>query len=270
MKTTRRPAYLFGVPTDSNSSYIRGPAEAPARIRAALASDHGNSSAENGLELGREIDLHDIGDVEIGENPDDDFAIAAMVTNAVRDGALPIALGGDHSITAPLVNALAQLHGPLSVLHIDAHPDIYDNFGDNPRSHASPFARILERGSAKKLVQIGIRTLNVHQREQAKRFGVVEQIPARQLSRRSVPQLVGPLYVSIDMDGFDPAAAPGVSHCEPGGLTVREVLDTLDQQSAWLAGADIVELNPFRDINDMTAVLAAKLVREIAAMTGAA
>jgi arginase family enzyme len=82
----------------------------------------------------------------------------------------------------------------------------------------------------------------------------------------AVPVLAGPLYISIDIDGFDPAFAPGVSHHEPGGLTVREVIALLDRQTACIVGADVVELNPSRDINGMTAVLAAKMVKEVAAL----
>ena len=74
-----------------------------------------------------------------------------------------------------------------------------------------------------------------------------------------------PLYISVDLDGIDPSEAPGVSHPEPGGLRLREVLDCIAKQTAQIVGADIVELNPTRDLNDVTAILAAKLVREIAA-----
>jgi len=81
-----------------------------------------------------------------------------------------------------------------------------------------------------------------------------------------VPVLDGPLYISIDLDGIDPAEAPGVAHPEPGGLTVREVLAVLAKQNALIVGADIVELNPARDQNGVTAILAAKLVRELAAL----
>ncbi|RYY28785.1 MAG: agmatinase family protein [Sphingomonadales bacterium] len=267
---TRRPVHIFGVPSDSNSSFLRGAAKAPASIRAALGSSHGNAAAENGLEIGREIALVDLGDISISENEADDARIAETVCRITEEKCLPLAIGGDHWITAPIVMALAEIHGPMSILHIDAHPDLYDDMDGNPRSHASPFARILERGAAKNLVQVGVRTVNALQRKQAARFGVVHQISARQLGQGPYPVLAGPLYVSIDMDGFDPSVAPGVSHHEPGGLTVREVLDLLDRQSAWLAGADIVELNPDRDLNDVTATLGAKLVREIAAMFGAA
>lgn len=265
----RRPVHLIGIPSDCSSSFLRGPAKAPQEIRAALASSHGNSAAENGLEIGAELAIQDLGDLPMTETPEDDAVIAAAVRQAAQAGALPISMGGDHWVTAPLVRALAQVHGPLSILHIDAHPDLYDQLDGNRRSHASPFARILESSAAKRLVQIGVRTVNRHQREQAERFGIVEQIPPRRFSASAVPVLEGPLYVSIDLDGIDPSAAPGVSHHEPGGLTVREVLDALDRQTAWLAGADVVELNPDRDLGGVTAVLAAKLIRELAAMKGA-
>jgi arginase family enzyme len=80
-----------------------------------------------------------------------------------------------------------------------------------------------------------------------------------------VPILSGPIYISVDLDGIDPSEAPGVAHPEPGGLTVREVLSIISKQSAQIVGADIVELNPARDVNDITAIVAAKLVREISA-----
>jgi arginase family enzyme len=166
------------------------------------------------------------------------------------------------------VRAVAAELGPVQILHFDAHPDLYDQLGGNPRSHASPFARILEAGLASRLVQVGIRTLNRHQREQAKRFGV-EILEMREFRPAAVPLLRGPLYVSLDLDGLDPAHAPGVSHPEPGGLTVRELLQVLHTQSAPLAGADVVELNPSRDPHGLTATVAAKLVRELCSYSAA-
>ncbi len=256
---------LIGAPTDVHSSFLRGPAGAPPVIRAALASDHANSFAEDGTEIGIDILVDDLGDLRLTESAGDDALIEAAVSSAVRSGAMPLVLGGDHAISLPVVAALATLHGPLDILHFDAHPDIYDDFEGDPRSHASPFARIMERGLAKRLVQVGIRTMNRHCREQVARFGV-EVIEMRHFSPEAVPLLDGPLYISIDMDGFDPAVAPGVSHIEPGGLGTRDFLNVLNRQTAPLAGADIVELNPLRDINSMTAILAAKLIRELAAL----
>ncbi len=261
-----RPVRLIGLPTDINSSYLRGAAAGPAAIRAALASDHANMFSEGGLEIGVDTILEDGGDLPLRETFDDDLAIGAAITELATLGRIPLILGGDHSVSYPVVAAIAAVHGPLDILHIDAHPDLYDHYGGNLRSHASPFARIMEGGHCRRLVQVGIRTLNRHCREQAARFGV-EIVEMRDFGAVEIAPLTGPCYVSIDLDGFDPAFAPGVSHPEPGGLSVREVLWLLGKVQGRLVGADIVELNPARDINDLTATLAAKLVKELCALS---
>ncbi|HEX6316097.1 MAG TPA: arginase family protein, partial [Gemmatimonadaceae bacterium] len=116
---------------------------------------------------------------------------------------------------------------------------------------------------ASRLVQVGIRCLNGHQQAQADRYGV-EVIDMRAWSRGTRPSLVdGNVYLSIDLDGIDPAHAPGVSHREPGGLTVREVIGLVQDVAGTIVGADVVELNPSRDVDGMTARVAAKLVKEL-------
>jgi arginase len=257
--------HLIGLPTDQNSSFERGAALAPAAIREALWSDRGNLSTESGLEISADIDLVDTGDLPLTDTDIavDDAIIANDIGEALEAGAVPLSLGGDHAITFPVVAAIVAKHGPLNILHFDAHPDLYDDFDGNPRSHASPFARIMDVGCATRLVQVGVRTLTRHCREQADRFGV-EILSMSDFDAAQVPVLDGPLYISIDLDGIDPSEAPGVAHPEPGGLTVREVLAALAKQTAKIVGADIVELNPARDRNGVTAILAAKLVRELA------
>ena len=168
-------------------------------------------------------------------------------------------------VTNPIVAGLAEIHGPVNILHFDAHPDLYDDFEGDPLSHASPFARIMERGHATRLVQVGIRTLNAHCRQQAERFDV-EIVEMRNFAADSVPIPPAPLYVSIDLDALDPAFAPGVSHHEPGGLSVRDILSVIHRIDGPIVGADVVEYNPTRDINGMTAVVAAKFVKELAAI----
>ena len=250
---------LIGLPTDSHSSFLRGAAAGPAAIRAALGSDHGNAAAENGRELGRDIALDDIGDLPLDETVADVDRIRDACAAAARAGDVPILLGGDHMVSFPAVAGLASVHGPLNILHFDAHPDLYEDFGGDPLSHASPFARIMEAGHASRLVQVGIRTLNAHCRAQAERYGV-EMIEMRDFSPAAVPIPQAPLYISIDLDALDPAFAPGVSHHEPGGLSTRELLAVLHRVRGPIVGADIVELNPSRDPTGITAVLAAKLV----------
>ena len=265
--TATKRVRLIGLPTDSHSSFLRGAADAPAAIRAALASEHGNRALEYGGELGRDILVEDFGDLPLIEDAGDPDMISDAVESAARDGAVPLCLGGDHMVTFPIVAGLERVHGPLNVLHFDAHPDLYDDFEGDPLSHASPFARIMERGLATRLVQVGIRTMNGHCREQAKRFGV-EVIEMRDFAPDRVPIPEAPLYVSIDLDGLDPAFAPGVSHHEPGGLSTRDILAVLHRIEIPIVGADVVELNPSRDINQMTATVAAKLVKELAALAG--
>jgi agmatinase len=261
-----RPVRLIGLPTDSHSSFRRGAAAAPAAIRAALASDHGNMAAENGLEIGTDVVLEDAGDLPLTEGAKDPDLIRAAFAAAARDGTIPVGLGGDHMVSFPCVAGLTEVHGPLEILHFDAHSDLYDDFEGDPLSHASPFDRIMEAGLARRLVQVGIRTLNRHTREQAERFGV-EIVEMRHFAADAVPIPGAPLYISIDLDGFDPAFAPGVSHHEPGGLSVRDVLNVIHRVRTPIVGADIVELNPSRDVNGVTATLAAKLVKELAALS---
>jgi arginase len=256
---------LIGAPTDINSSFMRGPAKAPAVIRAMLHSDKGNSATELGGTLGKEIDLVDLGDLALDETAADDLRIEAAIAGICATGDIPLTLGGDHSISWPIVKAIAAHHGPVEILHIDAHPDLYDELEGNRRSHATPFARIMEAGCAKRLVQVGIRTLNDHQRAQAAKFGV-EIVSMRDFTVDRVPAMGGPLYISIDVDGIDPGEAPGVSHHEPGGLHVREVIDVLNRVKALIVGIDVVEFNPARDVQEMTASVAAKLVKEGAAL----
>lgn len=256
---------LIGLPTDRNSSFERGAALAPPAIRAALWSDRGNLAAEDGREIGREIALEDRGDLTLAEEMDDNALIRDGVAASLASGAVPLLLGGDHSVTFPVLEAIHARHGPVDILHFDAHPDLYADFGGNPLSHASPFARIMEAGLARRLVQVGIRTMNQHCREQVERYGV-EVVTMDGFTPEQVPELTGPLYLSIDLDGIDPAEAPGVSHPEPGGLTTREVLAVLRRQRAPIVGADIVEYNPRFDAHERTAILAAKLIREVAAL----
>jgi agmatinase len=252
---------LVGIPFDGQSSYLRGTAEAPAKIRSALKCDASNSWTELGVDLGAPGAYEDTGDLAFSE-------VAAFGAIEVELGALigqgkcPVSLGGDHSITYPIVKAFAKRYPELTIFHFDAHPDLYDEFEGNRLSHACPFARIMEVGLAKRLVQIGIRTATAHQRKQARRFGV-EMMEMRELPAYGKLKADSPVYVSFDIDVLDPGFAPGVSHREPGGMTVREAIAHLHAIQGNIVGADVVEYNPVQDVAGMTATVAAKIVKEI-------
>ena len=252
---------LVGIPFDAQSSYLRGAADAPRKIRAALHCDASNGWTERGLEAVAADIPEDAGDLAFSD--ENAFGIIeAEIGKLLDQGRRLISLGGDHSITFPIVKAFATRHRDLTIFHFDAHPDLYDEFEGNRLSHACPFARIMEAGLAKRLVQIGIRTATRHQREQAKRFGV-EVIEMRQLPGYQTLKSAGPLYISFDIDVLDPAFAPGVSHREPAGMTVRETIAHLHAIEANIVGADIVEYNPVRDVDSLTATVAAKILKEI-------
>jgi len=255
---------VLGIPFDENSSFLRGTARAPGVIREALHSESCNLFAENGLDLGLSSDWKDIGNMHAGEKVHAFEQIENAVSDIVSKGARPLSLGGDHSITYAIIRAVSAAHDNLTVLHLDAHPDLYDELHGNRYSHACPFARIMEEGLIVRLVQVGIRTMTSHQREQADRFGV-EVIEAREWQVGRDMHLDGPLYISLDLDVFDPAYAPGVSHHEPGGLSTRDVLGIIQSLRAPIVGADIVEMNPDRDLNGMTAMVAAKCMKELLA-----
>ncbi len=257
---------IVGVPSDENSSFLRGPAQAPGHIRQVLHSGSSNMCAENGHDLGQEPRLLDVGDMPLGPGTwqaDGSSTITGHIASLLEKNARVLSLGGDHAVTFPIVQAFAVRYPDLTILHIDAHPDLYDEFEGSRVSHACPFARIMEAGLARRLVQVGIRTLNAHQSAQAEKFGV-EIIQMTDWRPGMALNLAGPLYLSLDLDGLDPAFAPGVSHHEPGGFTTREVLELIQAIDVPLVGADIVELNPVRDQVGMTTAVAAKLLKEIA------
>jgi arginase len=255
---------LIGLPYDGASSFRRGAAAGPPLIREALHSPASNSWSESGVDVGLRTSLADAGDVDLANTADVRSAIETAIRRVLADGGRPIALGGDHSVTYPVLRALRPQHRSLTVLHFDAHPDLYEEFEGNRYSHACPFARVMDEKLADRLVQVGIRTMNEHQRAQADRYGV-EVIDMRAWGTGFRPAVSGPLYLSVDIDVFDPAFAPGVSHREPGGLSVREVLSVLQALPGPIVGSDVVEFNPSQDPVGLTAPLAAKVVKELAA-----
>ena len=266
-----RQLILAGFCSDDNSSHLKGAALAPDFIRKALHYGSANLTAENGISLNNNARFNDIGDfdmntTDVNNRVEHFMSIENKIDDVLEGGGYPLILGGDHAITYPIVKAVAKHYPSVTILHFDAHPDLYDQLDGNPLSHACPFARIMENSFASRLIQVGIRTINQHQRRQIEKFSV-ETHEMRGFDVNSfTPNLTGPVYISFDMDALDPAYAPGVSHFEPGGLSVRDVLSIIQRIETPIIGADIVEYNPHNDINGMTAMVAAKLLKEIGSM----
>ena len=257
--------HVLGIPFDENESFLRGPAEGPASIRAAMREGAMNLWTESGLDLEASSQWQDDGDVDLSNGKDAFAKIETRVGAVLAQGGRVVSLGGDHSITYPILRAYAQHYPSLTILHLDAHPDLYEDYEGDRFSHACPFARIMEERLATRLVQVGIRTLNGHLRKQAKRYDV-EIIEMRHWTPTLKLALPGPVYLSLDLDVLDPAFAPGVSHHEPGGFTTRELISILQGLSVPIVGADIVELNPQRDVQKMTTMVAVKLLKEVLAL----
>ncbi|KAF2315380.1 hypothetical protein GH714_039069 [Hevea brasiliensis] len=240
---------------------LKGPAFAPPRIREAIWCGSTNSATEEGKELNDPRVLTDVGDVPVQEIRDcgvDDDRLMNVISESVKpvmeeDPLRPLVLGGDHSISFPVVRAVSEkLGGPVDILHLDAHPDIYHAFEGNI---FSCIAICPNNGRWLCAAAIAISAASPQY-----------VLCWNNAVNRKLGEGVKGVYISIDVDCLDPGFAPGVSHIEPGGLSFRDVLNILHNLQADVVAADVVEFNPQRDTLDgMTAMVAAKLVRELTA-----
>lgn len=260
------PWAFLGIADDSQSSFQKGPAAAPQAMRRAYDGNCFNATSESGVDLtGAVVDHGDLTPLSSWERSA--TAYLEKAEDLFRSGKTPFFAGGDHAVTVPIVQALEVLGGGIHVVQIDAHPDLYPDFEGNPNSHACTAARILEMDHVESLTQIGIRTMNALQRDEKERYGDRCRILHARDLPGEIPRLDhlasgAPVYVTIDIDGLDPSCAPGVSHPVPGGLTARQVLSFLQSASWTLVGMDVVEVNPARDLQYQTAILAARLLHE--------
>ena len=253
---------IIGFPTDKNSSYLKGASLAPSKIINAFNSNSTNKFSENGINTEKNSICVNLGSTDLGDYENEFQTIQEVIEQELKKNNLCISIGGDHSITFPILKAYQKFYPSVSILHFDAHPDLYENFDNNIYSHASPFARIMENSLASSLTQVGIRTLNKHQKEQAHLYGV-NIIEMKDFDPNFKFKSDDPIYISIDLDGLDPAFAPGVSHPEPGGFSTRDLIQIISNIDGKIIGADIVECNPTRDINSITTITAAKILKEL-------
>jgi agmatinase len=263
---------ILPVPYEQTVSYGKGTAQGPGAI--IEASEQVETFDEELLGEFFHAGIATYPPVEAASEPQEQMRrIREAARDIIQSGKFLIALGGEHSITAPLVEAVMETHGRLSVLQIDAHADLRDSYQGTPHSHAAVMRRVLEM--TPDICQVGIRNLSREEfeacPEQVRRFITPRQIaddPAMTWIDSAVAMLRGPVYITIDIDGFDPAFAPGTGTPEPGGLSWREVTMLLRRvcEQRRVVGADIVEVAPIEGQNT-TQFLAARLAYKLIAYT---
>ena len=269
---------ILGAPYDSSTSYRSGARFGPRAIREQSLLLWGYNNAQR-IAPFDVLNVVDYGDVDIV--PVDILAthraIEQTATTILQAGTQLVTLGGDHSISLPLLRAHHAIHGPLAVVHFDAHPDTWDEeYPGFKYSHGTPFRRAIEEGliDTEAYLQIGIRGPTA---------GPDDYVDARQLGARlitideaielgvrgvlaEVHRRIGarPLYVTLDIDAVDPAFAPGTGTPEVGGFTSYQLLQLLrGLGNLNLVGADVVEVAPPFDSQHITAILAANLIFEL-------
>jgi N1-aminopropylagmatine ureohydrolase len=262
----RARVVILPIPLDRTTSYVAGTRTGPHEIL--VASSHMELWDEE-----TETDMHGIGictlpEMELPFAGMDDVIreIRRVASELVTRGKFPVVLGGEHSITAPVVAALAAKHPGLSVLQIDAHADLRDSFMGTPHNHACAMRRVLEYA---RCTQVGIRSLSTEEATAAPALPteIFYDFNMRQDEdwiARVVDSLSETVYITIDCDGFDPAIMPAVGTPEPGGLTWYEMLTLLRRviDSRRVVGCDLVELCPMPG-NIAPNFLCAKLIYKI-------
>jgi agmatinase len=266
----RSGVLVLPLPLDITASWKRGTAEGPAAI---LAASHHIEFYDEELELVPAELVGGIATHPTPELPADPAAAAEAIFELsaplVRPGRLLLSLGGEHAVTAPLVRAHRALWPSLSVVQIDAHADLRDSYMGSPHNHACPMRRIVEDGVF--LTGIGIRSLDEPERRfirgERSRLHLGHQVAGRlaELSGEIIEGVPpGPVYLTIDLDGFDPAVVPAVGTPVPGGLGWAETLTFIRRlcEARTVVGADVVELAP-RDGLHYADAAAARLVHKI-------
>ncbi len=277
---TRYDVAVVGVPFDTGVTYRPGARFGPAHIRQASRLLRPYNPALD-IEPFAHQQVVDAGDIAC--NPFSiDAATAEIESSAyelIRSGAALVTLGGDHTIAYPLLGAMNRVHGPVALVHFDAHLDTWDTYFDTPLTHGTPFRRAAEDG-------LFIRGHSAHVGTRGSLYATddltsdaelgFQIVHCRDFIRRPIDDIIGqlhrtigdaPLYVSIDIDVLDPAHAPATGTPEAGGMTSRELLEIIRSFDGLnLVGADIVEVSPAYDQAEITGVAAANLAYEFVSL----
>ena len=270
-------AAFIGVPLDIGTSHRPGARFGPRQVRAESALLRPYNMATGAAPFDT-LQVADLGDVPVNTYSLDKSLdiITGYYREVLAAGCRPLTIGGDHTIALPILRAMAERHGPVALVHVDAHADVNDSMFGEPVAHGTPFRRAVEEGllCGHKVWQIGLRGTGYAADDfdwpRAQGFNVV---PAHEIWWRSLVPLMGllresigdhPVYLSFDIDGIDPAFAGGTGTPEIGGLTVPQALEIVrGLRGLNLVGADLVEVSPPYDPTGNTALLGANLLYEM-------
>ena len=260
---------IYGVCYDGTTSFRPGARFGPDAIRSASLGLE-TYSPEQQADTSRDIDLVDIGNLELPSTAPG--PVVDTVTWATRTlmaaNAKPLLLGGEHSVSIGAIHGLAEYYADLVLLQIDAHADLRSDYGGEPYNHACVMRRALDILPTERVLQVGIRSGTGEEFDELHQSGrLVDPSPTSLKQRLQATE--GPIYLTLDLDVFDPAYMPGTGTPEPGGIdwqTFAQLLSVIPSRR--LVAADVVELAPALDSTGCSAVLAAKAVREIALKLG--
>jgi len=268
---------VVGVPFDLGTSNRPGARFGPRGIRAESVLLRPYNMATRAAPFDS-LRIDDVGDVATNafNLADSIDRIEAWYDNAMMHDVATVTMGGDHTIVLPILRALARKHGPVGLVHVDAHTDINDTMFGEKIAHGTPFRRCVEEGllDTERVVQIGVRGTGYAaddfdwSREQGFRVVQAEEcwhqslVPLMTEVREQLGD--GPVYLSFDIDGLDPSFAPGTGTPEVGGLTIFQALEIIRGcRGMNLVGADLVEVAPIYDTSGSTSLTAANLLYEM-------
>lgn len=260
-------AVLYGMPMDFTVSFRPGSRFGPARIReVSIGLEEYSPYLDRHLE---QVKYFDAGDIPLPfGNPARSLdLIGDFVGKLLADDKFPLGLGGEHLVSWPIIQQMYKKYPDMILFHIDAHADLRTEYEGEPLSHSTPIRKAVELMGGENVYSFGIRSGTREEFQYAKekmnlfKFDVLEPV-------KQVLATVGnrPVYVTIDIDVLDPAYAPGTGTAESGGISSRELLETIHaiaRSGVKVVGADLVEVAPAYDPSEQTQIVASKLVREI-------
>jgi agmatinase len=260
-------AVIYGMPMDWTVSFRPGSRFGPARIReVSIGLEEYSPYLDRLLE---EVKYFDAGDIPLpfGNVEGSLDAIRSFVSKLLADGKMPIGLGGEHLVTWPVIQAVYEKYKDLVIFHFDAHTDLRDHYEGYPYSHSTPIKKACDLIGGKNVYSFGIRSGMKEEFEWAKENMHLYKYDVLEPVKQVLPTIGNrPIYLTIDIDVLDPAHAPGTGTTEAGGITSRELLDTIHfmaRNGANVIGCDLVEVAPVYDHSEMTQIVASKIVREL-------